>query len=896
MMHSHLPEKKRLPELLAPAGSPDAFRAAIATGADAVYLSGTQFGARKFARNFSFPEIAEAVRSAHAWDVRTYVTVNTLVHDTELAEVSEYLVGLYSLGVDAVLVQDLGVASLAREIVPDLPLHASTQLTLHSADGVQWAKEQGFSRAVLARELPMSEVRAIARSVESRGIGLEVFVHGALCYCYSGQCLLSSVIGGRSGNRGQCAQPCRKPYDLVTGERDEYGRLKTIRALPSSERFLLSPQDLCTYDNLPELVNSPVASLKIEGRMKSPEYVATVVSMYRRALDAIAAGNWQPDDKERMDLLLAFNRSFTGGYLFNCRHETLMGRKRPDNRGLCIGKVVSVDDRHHRVSVKCELPVDLHAGDGIVFSLPDHPEAAWGCSLNNEPVRSKGMITFTVPHDVKPGTLVSISSSGALLQRARQIMKHPPPDLRHPVPLDLAVHISPDETMTFTGTIHARTGKPVIVQCTPDIRLAAAQSHPLSSDQLAHQMKKTGGTPFAIQKFTLDYSGGMFAPIAVLNRARREFLALVQERLVGAAVPPPDQITRAQERCATRFPASPSGAHENIALTRDYVKRSPEDSLQPVSLAVYADRVESIRAAIKNGSDIVYFEPDIFAKKNRDHKPAMPGSVAHEFREALALCRDTHTRVVWKLPRITRQDFLDEVLPIMADCRDEGLDECMVDGTGAFHALSTRILGIHLSGSSGLNVFNHQSVIALASLPFRLLTLSPELSLQEISILAKAAWRAGNRTELAVIVQGSIEAVISEDCLIQPFRHCPCPPYPAGRTDEETYGIRDETGHIFPVRVDAECRTHIGNAVETCLVDHLPKLVTAGIRSFIIDARGRTPQYTGEMIAMYREALTHATHPDQDTSRRLAALKEQVKQRAWGGITAGPFLTGLKSG
>ena len=226
-------KENRLPEPLSPAGSPEAFRAAVAAGADAVYLSGKRFGARKSAANFTDAELEEAVTYAHCRDIRVYVTINTLIHDRELADVGDYLIRLYSIGVDAVLVQDIGVVALAREIVPSLPLHASTQMTIHSTAGVKWAAEQGFSRVVLARELTLEEITRIARETADSGIGLEVFAHGALCYCYSGQCLLSSVIGGRSGNRGMCAQPCRKPYTLMTGDTDEYGRPKDLHELPS---------------------------------------------------------------------------------------------------------------------------------------------------------------------------------------------------------------------------------------------------------------------------------------------------------------------------------------------------------------------------------------------------------------------------------------------------------------------------------------------------------------------------------------------------------------------------------------------------------------------------------------------------------------------------------------
>jgi putative protease len=245
--HQKIRKKRRLPELLAPAGSPEAFPAAVAAGADAVYLSGKRFGARKFARNFTDDELKDAIDFAHRRDVRVYVTINTLIHDRELNDVLEYLLWLYSIGTDAVLIQDTGIAALARKIVPLLPLHASTQMTIHSTAGVEWAKKQGFSRVVLARELTIEEIEDISQATAESGIGLEVFAHGALCYCYSGQCLLSSVIGGRSGNRGMCAQPCRKPYSMITADTDNYGRPSGIRKLPSTDHYPLSPKDLCTY-------------------------------------------------------------------------------------------------------------------------------------------------------------------------------------------------------------------------------------------------------------------------------------------------------------------------------------------------------------------------------------------------------------------------------------------------------------------------------------------------------------------------------------------------------------------------------------------------------------------------------------------------------------------------
>ena len=264
-------------ELLAPAGSRESLIAAVEAGADAVYLAGSQFGARAYADNFDEEALTEAIRFAHLRGVHIHVTVNTMVLDEELDDVRRYLQFLEKIGADAALVQDLGVAKIAREYAPNLPLHASTQMTIHNVQGARAMEALGFSRVVLSRELSLPEIREIVAGTNAE---VETFTHGALCVCYSGQCLMSSMIGGRSGNRGCCAQPCRLPYTLVdvAGE-DVLG--------DTAGNFLLSPKDLNTLDLLPQLVEAGVSSLKIEGRMKKPEYVATVVKTYRSVLDRI---------------------------------------------------------------------------------------------------------------------------------------------------------------------------------------------------------------------------------------------------------------------------------------------------------------------------------------------------------------------------------------------------------------------------------------------------------------------------------------------------------------------------------------------------------------------------------------------------------------------------------
>ena len=409
---------RRLPELLAPAGSPEALQAALSAGADAVYLSGRRFGARKFAANFDDPALAQAIDCAHLAGAKVYVTVNTLIRENELADVASYLLRLYEMGADAVLLQDPGVALLARRMVPELERHASTQMTIHNREGALWAARAGFKRVVLAREVGLDEIKEMGPDTVAQGIGLEVFVHGALCYSYSGQCLLSSAIGGRSGNRGMCAQPCRKPYVLLRGKKDEFGRPAGLAAQPLKERFLISTRDLCTYRHLDEIVRSPVKSLKIEGRMKSPEYVAIVTGIYRKALQAIARGRWSPSPEEERDLALAFNRDFTEGHLLGARD--VMGREASDNRGVFIGSVAAFDAGRGEAAIRLTGPLSPEKGDGLVFQAPGQEMGL----VVQKAVFRDGLLRLKTPERARPGSRVYLT--GSALSRKRRRRSSPP--------------------------------------------------------------------------------------------------------------------------------------------------------------------------------------------------------------------------------------------------------------------------------------------------------------------------------------------------------------------------------------------------------------------------------------------------------------------------------------
>ncbi len=339
-------------ELLAPAGSMEALQAAVQNGCDAVYLGGKMFGARAFANNFDDEQIIEAIAYAHVYGVKVYVTMNTLIYDHEIDDALSYAYFLYTHDVDAVIVQDLGLLERIRVQIPQLEVHASTQMHVHNEEGIRYMRDIGVKRVVLPRETSLSEIQKYS----ALGVDLEVFVHGAICVSYSGQCYMSSLLYDRSGNRGSCAQPCRMQYQLC---KEENGKVTTVKSVGS---YLLSPKDLNTLAYIPELIDAGITSFKIEGRMKRPEYVAQIVSLYRKAIDAYKRNVSFEIDKEIEDAMKkVFHRGFTQGHIFQKMGSRLMNPIRPNHIGIPIGHVLQVHDSRVRIQLK----EDLSQGDGI---------------------------------------------------------------------------------------------------------------------------------------------------------------------------------------------------------------------------------------------------------------------------------------------------------------------------------------------------------------------------------------------------------------------------------------------------------------------------------------------------------------------------------------------------
>ena len=486
-------------ELLAPAGDEAALRAAVCAGANAVYLGYSQFGARAAAANFDAEALERAVAYAHLYHVRVHVTVNTLVKQDEIADVIQALSTIVACRADAVIVQDMGVARLVREHFPTLELHASTQMALHTAAGARFAIAHGFKRMVLARECTMKAIAEVAAT----GIDTEVFVHGALCAGVSGQCLLSSMAGGRSGNRGRCAQPCRQSVTLG-----------------DTTAALLSMRDLCLRDHLPELRDAGVSALKIEGRLKRPEYVAVVTDGYRRALDALARGEFQPmDTKERNSLLQIFHRGgFTVGHAMGAEDADLCSIERVNHGGVNIGKILFVQNG----LATATLQTTLHDGDSLRIDGTEAVELRY--SGHGED--SRATLRLRPGEHVAVGDPVVRTTDAEQLQWAQSLREKPIPiQIRAKVVIGEPIHL-----WVSDGEC--------IVQAYGEIAQTPLK-HSVTQDDIARSLSKLGDTPFVLQEEISVETDEAFVPVSALNALRRTAL---------------EQLT--QSRCAAFFGAA----------------------------------------------------------------------------------------------------------------------------------------------------------------------------------------------------------------------------------------------------------------------------------------------------------------------------------------------------
>ena len=553
-------------ELLAPVGSFDALKAAVQNGANAVYLGGKDFSARASANNFDREELIEAVKYAHIRDVRVFVTTNTLIKQNEIEDFVEYAKFLYDIDVDALIMQDIGVAMLIHDLLPDFELHASTQMVAHSLEDVQYLESVGFKRVVLARELTVDEIKYIC---DNTNVDIEVFVHGALCVCYSGGCLMSSMIGNRSGNRGRCAQPCRQKYTMID--------ISTGEEIHSNGEYLLSTKDLNTIEDVDKIIETGVLSLKIEGRMKKPEYVATVINSYRNAIDEYQATKKVNISTETMeDLYTIFNRKFTKGLILGEVGEDVMNSNVPNNQGLYVGKVVDYNKKAKRLKIKLE--GTLKKGDGINLG-----GGTIGRIIKGKEIVQIGYKGETIELDfigeARKNQPVFKTSDTNLIDKAQKTYTQDKEFAKNLIDAEITIKLGEYPELKLID----KNNNSVTVK--GDKLVEKALKVALGEEKIETQIKKLGNTPYELDDLKINLDKGVSMPISLINQMRREAIELLDE----ARIP-----VKGRAYKDSKIKYSP--------------KKYAKDTNSNSKIRVKINNIEALKSIINLDIDMIYYE------------------------------------------------------------------------------------------------------------------------------------------------------------------------------------------------------------------------------------------------------------------------------------------------
>ena len=831
-----------LPELLAPAGDWECVRAAVENGADAVYFGLDRFNARMRAKNFTEADLPELMAFLHRRGVRGYVTFNTLVFANELADAEEYLRSVISAGVDAAIVQDVGICRLIRRLSPDFPIHASTQMTITSAAGVEFARELGCNLAVLARECSIKEIEAMrdalandeARRPKAEGSGsdsdlglshssfpLEVFVHGALCVAYSGQCLTSESLGGRSANRGECAQACRMPYDLISdGRKVELG----------DRRYLLSPQDLAGLEVLPALVKAGVSSLKIEGRLKAPEYVASITRVYRKALDALraSAGTIEAAPAtiaDRYELEMAFSRGLYSGWFRGINNQELVHARYGKKRGVYLGEVAQVQG--NRVGIRLEAPLKL--GDGVVFDAgrPDWVEEG-GSIYHIEPDREFTWLAFG--HDaidfsrVRPGNLLWKTKDPELDRKLRQTFEGD--QIRQPRRITIEVHGSVGTPLTLI--LRDELGN--VVEAASEIPLAKAEKQPLTTQRLSEQLGRLGGTPFKLGEFRNRLEGDVILPVSELNRIRRD----AATRL--------DALRAAPKRWKLEEPSasSPGIRHQASGIELpDPGSQMPETRGEAPELIVLVRSLVQLDAAIQCGVKTVYCEFE---------DPKKYRTAVTNFHTARGCSVGDAT--IWVAPpRIYKHG--EEW--ILKQVRSSDADGYLVRN----HEHLRHFADCRRIGDFSLNVANPLTAeYLLQRYGLERLTASYDLNITQLEALLTSAppeW-------FEVTLHQHMPMFHMEHCVFCAFMSKGTDYRDCGRPcDKHEVRLKDRVGQEHALKADAGCRNTVFNARAQSGAEYADNLLKLGLRKFRIEFVAESAGEVVKTITQYRSLLRGET-------------------------------------
>ena len=551
-------------ELLSPAGDFTCLKAAVQNGANCIYFGSNLFSARASAKNFDDTELKEAIQYCKIRGVKTNLTLNILIKNNEFANAFNLAKKAYEYGIDAIIVQDLGLAKLLIESFPDLPIHASTQMSIHNLQGALKLQELGFSRIVLARELSINEIEYICQNTS---IEIECFIHGALCISYSGQCLFSSMIGGRSGNRGTCAQSCRLPYELIENNKT------TI-----DKGHLLSPKDLCSLEYIPRLVNAGVKSFKIEGRMKTPEYVATVTKTYRKYIDLAQSGKeYKIEEKDIKNLMQVFNRgNFSSGHLSTSPNQQLIFPEKPNNMGLFIGHIEKYNSSKGLITIISEEPLEI--GDTISIEGETNTYTISELMKNNSNIKkseSKGQITIgRMKGKIKPGAKAYKMSSKSLTQEALATFENNNNLIKVPLNCEIKIIKNSPISMHISSACDIEIYRKLDIYCEIDAFPQDAINQPLEKEKILNQITKTNNTPYFFKNIKIKLDENTFLPnIKALNELRRTALNLVEDFAKSKIIRTYTQSTLPQiDFAQNQTKPNISILLNNIDHTQDYSK------------------------------------------------------------------------------------------------------------------------------------------------------------------------------------------------------------------------------------------------------------------------------------------------------------------------------------
>lgn len=769
-------------ELLAPVGSFEALKAAVQNGANAVYLGGKDFGARASANNFDRDELKEAVKYAHIRGVQVFVTTNTLRKENEIEDFLEYAKFLYDIDVDAIILQDIGMARLIKRELPDFELHASTQMVAHSLEDVKYLESVGFDRVVLAREVTVEEIKYICDNCKA---DIEVFVHGALCVCYSGQCLMSSMIGNRSGNRGRCAQPCRQRYELI----DVY----TGEVVNSNGDYLLSPRDLNAIEEIDKVIDAGVHSLKIEGRMKRPEYVATVIDGYRKTIDEYLATNkLNVSDETINDLYTIFNRKFTKGLLLGDVGKDMMNSQLPNNQGLYVGTVVDYNKKAKRLKIK--LANTLKKGDGINLG-----GGTIGRIIKNGNIETIGYKGETIELDfvgeARKGQIVFKTSDSELMDRVQATFTQDKEFVKNIIDAKITIKLGQKPILTLID----RNKNQATIE--GDKIVEEAMKVALSKEKVETQLRKLGNTPYELDLLEIELDDNVSLPISLLNQMRRDCIELLNKERISI---------------------------KNRKYKNKTIKYKPvqynRNKQQEISVKV--KNLEQLESALECGVDRIYYED------------------TNTIDKGMSLAMKYNKKVIYSAPRIIRNKEYNH----LAKANNAGVESVQVGNYGSIDYFKDKKLNIDYY----LNAFNSETINYYKEIGADTLCISQELNINEIKETIKYT-----DINIESVVYGYTPLMITEYCPMGVIvRDCKKDKRVA-KCKESIYALRNSKGDEFRVSQDIFCRSTIYNSNVTCMLDNLYELHEIGINVLRLDFTLEDKETVKEVIEAYQEVLSN---------------------------------------